>query len=302
MNTPVPTLDRAFEPPPGRTGVTLSEVMLTPAEADRVIATMGFEWQRDMDWVHARMLADMMANGEFAAGSQLTFAFDEEGAPKLVDGQHRLRAAVNADWTSTWNVRVVWDGQVQDAQGLYVLLDGYQKKRSPAVMGRALGLEALHVRMQGVAMATARYQNLWSSDYVQPDGCAQPPIRDNVARVRERMAAFIEADEILNLSRTSSQAKRKLTTGQVLAVIVETLATDKDGEAKEFWTSVATSGDGIAGKLREDLIAGKPSRTGALYVPRLVAMAWNQRGAEKIRRAPSGKSLAVKGTALVIPA
>ena len=121
---------------------------------------------------------------------------------------------------------------MQDAQGLYVLLDGYQKKRSPAVMGRALGIDELHVRMQGVAVATAKYINQWRTDYTLPAGCAYPPIRDNVARVRELLPAFIEVDHILNRNSTSSQAKRKLTTAQVLAIMVETLTVTTGPEAR----------------------------------------------------------------------
>ena len=188
----------------------------------------------------------------------------------------------------------------RNAGGVYVLLDAYQKKRPPAVIGRALGLSDLRDPMQGVAIATARYQNQWRRDYEPPVICKFPPIRDNISRVRERLPHFLEADQILNLERTSAK-KRKMTTAQVLAIVVETLACSPDEEAREFWTAVASNGDGVAGELRDTLIAGKPLRSGALFIPRLVGQAWNNRHGDKLRR-DHQRVIKVERTTLEIPA
>ena len=56
----------------------------------------------------------------------------------------------------------------------------------------------------------------------------------------------------------------------------------------------------MAAELRNTLIAGKPPRAGALFVPRLVAQAWNQRGGKAIRR-DNRKAVPVAGTTLEIP-
>ena len=302
MDTPVAVLDHIFEEPTDGSRVSLHSVTLTPEDADAILDRMSFERQRDADRGHIRMLADMMGNNEWAAGSQLTFAFDEVGGiPKLVDGQHRLRAAVQAQWTGTWNIRVMWPTEVQNSVELYVLLDGYQKRRTPAVMGRALGFEGLHERMQNVVIATAKYQNQWRSDYEAPLGCSHPPIRDNVARGKDRLASFIEADQILANSRASSKARRRMMTAQVMAIVVETLACCEDNEAREFWTAVATNGDGVAGQLRDALIAGKPLRAGAMHTPRLVANAWNGRKGSKLRNYRNRRTIPVQGTTLEIP-
>ena len=303
MKTPVAVLDPIFENPKDDSGVSTGMVTLTPEDAEAILSRMNFERQRDTDWPHARMLADMMLNNEWAAGSQLTFAFSEvTDEPALVDGQHRLRAAALAGWTGAWNVRVMWPTDVQNVVGLYVLLDGYQKRRTPAVMGRALGFDDLSDRVQTVVIAAAKYQNQWRpSEYSPPGGCSLPPIRDNVARGRKRLDDFRKADRILNMGTTSSKARRRMTTAQVLAIMVETLAVAEDSEAEDFWTGVATNGNGVAGELRDSLIAPKPPRSGAMYTPRLVAGAWNSRTADKLRVPRSGKKLVVEGTALEIP-
>ena len=223
-------------------------------------------------------------------------------ASALVDGQHRLRAAVLAKWTGAWNVRVMWPSDVQNVVGLYVLLDGYQKRRTPAVMGRALGFDGLSDRVQMVVIAAAKYQNQWRpSEYSPPGACSLPPIRDNVARGHKRLDDFKKADHILNMGTTSAKARRRMMTAQVLAIMVETLAVAEDSEAEDFWTGVATNGNGVAGELRDSLIAAKPPRAGAMYTPRLVAGAWNTRTADKLRVPRPGKKLVVEGTALEIP-
>ena len=301
MQTPVPVLDPLFEEPTDGSHVTGAMLELTPDDIGAILAQMGFERQRDADPVHINMLADMFANDEFAPGSQITFALDERGSPKLVDGQHRLRAAVQAHWTGAWNVRVVWGG-VHEATGVYTLLDAYQKKRPAAVIGRALGLVGLSERTLGVAVAAARYQNDWRTEYKLPGVCKYPPVRDNISRVKERLPYFVEADGILNAGNVSSLAKRRLTTAMVLAVMVETLANSTGSEVREFWTAVATHGDGIAGELRDGLIAGKPAKSRQFYNPRLAAQAWNQRNSTAKLRKDNKNNVVVDTTTLEIPA
>ena len=156
--------------------------------------------------------------------------------------------------------------------------------------------------MQGVIILASRYQNQWRTEYSSPQGCSHPPTRDNIARALNRLEAFQEADSILGPGAGSSPAKRKLIGAMSLAVLVETLASNKIDEAIAFWSSVATYGDGIAGELRDTLLEGKaPSKAGTHFIPRLVGAAWNQRGAGSIRREHK-RGLVVQGTTLEIPA
>ena len=48
----------------------------------------------------------------------------------LVDGQHRLQAAVNADWTGPWVITCLW-GEERRAEDIYIQLDTSQKVRKP---------------------------------------------------------------------------------------------------------------------------------------------------------------------------
>lgn len=301
MNTLIPKLDPIFDEPKDGSMVTGAMVKLSMEDMGIILSQMSFERQRDADKDHIGMLADMFTNGEFAPGSQITFAIDEYGFPRLVDGQHRLRAAVQAHWEGHWNVRSVW-GSVHNAEGVYTLLDAHQKKRPTAVIGRALGLVGLSERTIGTAVAAARYQNEWDTEYNLPGGCKYPPVRDNISRVKGRLPYYVQADELLNASNVGAQAKRKLVASMVLAVLVETLAQDLDGEARAFWMLVATNGDGIAGELRNALIEGKPAKARQFYNSRLAAAAWNQRNSSVKLRKEHQKTIPLSTTTLEIPA
>ena len=270
MQTPVPKLDPFFREPTDDAPVSGGLVHLTAAEASSIVRTMSFERQRDADKKHIGMLSDMFANGEFAPGSQITFAFDRDGAPRLVDGQHRLRAAIQAEWSGYWDVRVLW-GEAHVADGTYVLLDSNQKKRPAGVIGRALGLVQLSKRMQGLCIGAAGQQNMWRTEYTRPQGCSVPPVRDNINRVRERLPQFTAVDDLLSVGNVSAKTKRRVYTARILAIVVETFATAPE-EAREFWYGVVTNGGEIPGELRDTMIEGKPPRAGELYMPRIVAL------------------------------
>ena len=299
MQTPIPILDPLFEEPTDGTIVTGDLVMLTSKDATNIVDRMGFEGQRQADGPHIGMLADMMVNGEFSPGSQITFAIDAAGAPHLVDGQHRLLAAARAEWDGLWHVRVMW-GDTQDATGVYALLDGTQKKRPPAVIGKALGLTGIGEKMQAVCISSARYQNTWRSDYALPQSCKVPPIRDNISRAKEFLPQLADAERVLGAVNISTPARRKLMSSMVLAVIVETLAGAPE-EAMSFWRSVGSNGDGIAGQLRDTLIEGKPTKASQYYNARLAAHAWNQRKSDQKLRRDNNKVLQVESTTLEIP-
>ena len=302
MKSPVSVLDPLFEEPKDGAEVTGAMVTLTPADAEAVIRTMCFERQRDADRAHIGMLADMFANGEFAPGSQLTFAINGGNIPLLVDGQHRLRAAVKAKWQGVWHVRVLWS-EVHRAAPVYALLDSHQKKRPASVVGRALGMDALSDRMQASMMSACRYQLEWSRDYTLPANCKVPPVRDCITQVKELLPQFEAADSIFNAINVSSQAKRKLMSGKVMAVVVETIASTLGEEAHDFWSNVATNGPGVAGELRDRLLVGPPPKSTQFYNPRLVAQGWNHRAKPSLpKHRHKNTVLAVDGTSLILPA
>ena len=208
MNTHIPVLDALLEEPQDGSKMVNAAIKLSVVNAEAILGQMSFERQRDADPQHIGMLVDMFRNGEWIEGSQLTFTLDQFGNPKLVDGQHRLRAAIQAGWEGLWGIRVLFEND--SASSMYTLLDAHQKKRPPHVIGRALGFGEFSVRMQSAMISAARYQNQWRSEYILPDGCYTPPVRDNIARATERREAFAAADKILGGANVSAPARAEI--------------------------------------------------------------------------------------------
>ena len=241
----------------------------------------------------------MMLNGEFAPGSMLTFALDENQQQVLVDGQHRLQAAVTADWTGDWTIRCLWHTGYT-AYHIYTVLDTAQAQRTAAVIGRAAGYDQLTTRAQNAVIAAARYQNVWRTDYANPPFCSNPPVRDNIARANDRILAFEKADQIIHDNRATSHIRRRMAVPMVLAVMAETLH-QSPWEAADFWHRVATNGDGTPGELRNSLILGRPSKSSPYYIGRITANAWNQRKATNKFRRDNKNPIPLEGTPLIIP-
>ena len=295
----VPALYEALAKPPEGVEVTNRTVILTPEDIAEIISRMCYSRQRRIQPSHVGMIADMMLAEQYAPGDQITFAI-EEGIPKLVDGQHRLQAAITAGWVGLWSVRCLWTEQFA-ADKMYLVIDTSQKPRTSAVVGHAAGYDQLSPRTQNAIIAAPRYQNMWRGEYEIPDLCSAPPIRDNVDRANARIKSFEKADQILNDRAATPHIKRRLATPMVLAIITETL-TSSPWEAAEFWPRVATNGDKIAGELRNSLIQGPPARASAFFTARLAAHAWNQRKSNGKMRRENQQSLPLQNTSLVIPA
>ena len=306
MKTPVEALNPLFaEDPEDGVEVTTELVYLSAEDAGEIVQSMNFERQRDADWRHIGMLSDMMTNGEWAAGSQITFAFKDDDSPSLADGQHRLQAANQSGWSGYWDVRILWKGLPRHIRGIYPLLDAHAKKRPASVIGRSLGLTGLSNTMQGKIISAAELQNKWRTDYSLPLSCKTPPVRDNIDRAQTRLQHFREADALLQHGSVSSPVRGKLYAANILAIIVETLAECEGEEANTFWQEVATQGSGTAEWLRNMLLTKRPSRakgSPGLFLPRAAATAWNSWHSGKQPKMVYDKDLGIDKTALVIRA
>lgn len=296
---PVPALKEALTPPGDGTDIKISLVDLTPGDAEQILEFMSFDRQRNFNRGHAGNMAHAMTIGHFIEGSMITFSPDFNNQPVLTDGQHRLSAAVMAQWAGRWTVRALW-GEPNNARDTYVRLDTSQKERTQAAIGKARAYDHITPMMQNVMVATARYQNRWSLSYHTPPTCNLPPPDHNIQRVEEQMKAFETIDAALKNPKVRSHTKRRICSPMVLAVIIETTHAMPE-EAPEFWEQVATDAAGIPGHLRELLIQGRPSHiTSPHYAPRIAAMAWNQRDSDNLRLTHQ-KALKIDHTDLEIP-
>ena len=112
-------LELALTPPTDGSNIKATVVRLTPEDAHNILSLRNFQRHRRITASHVGTLADAMVNGDFVEGRQITFAPDHEGRPVLIDGQHRLQAAINADWTGVWVICCLW-GEDDLAERVYL--------------------------------------------------------------------------------------------------------------------------------------------------------------------------------------
>ena len=268
------SLKEAWMPPTNGETVSVVVATLTPEDALNVVTQAGVVNRININWSHVGMLADMMQQREWLSGSQISLLMTDIGQAHLVDGNHRLYAAHAAGFTGKWTVRCIWDNE-QSAEDVYQDLNALQEPHSDDVIGRALGYDQLSVKMQEIMITVGRYMLQWDTGYQLPELCHTPPIRDIVARIRARLGAFEQADEMLQEPGVTEDHKSKVATPMVIAVVVETIAVAPE-EAVSFWRAVFTNGDGIAGQLRQKLLGPRPSTSGEYYEARLAVHAWEQ--------------------------
>ena len=278
------------------TGVMID---LTPEELKEILAVC-YQRLRTVNPAHVGMLAYHMTNDQFAPLSTLTFCLDEDGELVLVDAQHRLEAALVADWTERWFVRCLRTPQYTPRQ-TYTLLDTSQKERGPAVIGKALGLQSLSERLEKRIVSSSRYQCSWSTEYENPPLCRVPPYQDCNNRATKMLHAYEVVDTIITHPDVRANIRNRLISPIILAVVSETIYQMED-EAKEFWMAVATQKTGVAADLHDLLIDVPPNRSSRFYAARLAGHAWNQRNSTGTLRRENRNPLKVVHTSLVIPA
>ena len=298
-NTP-PALAAALQPDPDPT-VTVSNrhILLTWEEAAATLKLFRYQRQRKTIKGRVGMIAYLMRNGDFWEGSQITFTLDAQGRMALGDGQHRLEAAVQAQWSGSWDVRVMWKVPTEQ---FYIKMDTAVSPRSNADIANAVvGYEHLSPRVRIQVLNVARWLNTWRTDYQLPDLCTTPPVEHNIQMANERLDALEQVDRIVNDARATTKIRNRLSSAPVMAIMTETIHTTSD-EAIDFWTEVATSGNNlIARTLATVLIEGRPRRAPGNYIARMVARAWNQRRNTGRLRREIHKPIKVDGTSLVIP-
>ena len=134
----VPALKSVLAPPTDDQGATTEVITLTPEDDLAILTHMGFLGEHDIDPDLVRTLADSMEAGEWLRLSQLSILISDTGEPHLVDGHHRLHAAILAGWTGPWCVTCYWDLQYS-VRDLHLMLNSVRIPRTDADIARVLG-------------------------------------------------------------------------------------------------------------------------------------------------------------------
>ena len=284
-----------LEPFVGENPIDFGIIKTDRLEAAHIHSTMGFEHQRLLDPGHQAALVDLMNNGEFLDGSQITMAVNGDGVLHLVDGQHRLAAFSSSDIESMeWAVRVIRDGRPDAA---YAYLDATTKKRPGTVIGEALGFSDCPTQAVTAAGFALEYQI--PKGYRLPGDTKAVPLRDKIKYVREHRGVFsrirLLIDQAVQGGTMTKRQGRMLSAARSLPVIVETFETH--GGVK-YWDDFFAGSIPMAAEVYERL-QGKPAKGPATWASRVLSCAWNDRDKDTFKVAVKG-DLLVKETPLVI--
>ena len=298
-NTP-PALAAALQPDPDPTAtVSNRQIHLTWEEAAAILELFRCQRQRKTIKGRVGMIAYLMRNGDFWEGSQITFALDAQGRMTLGDGQHRLEAAAQAQWSGSWDVRVMWK---VPAERFYIKMDTAVSPRSNANVANAVvGYEHLSPRVRSQVLNVARWLNTWRTDYQMPELCSTPPVEHNIQMANGRLEALERVDQVINDPGATTRIRNRLKSAPVMAIMTETIHATGE-EAAAYWTEVANTGQNpIARALAAILIEGKPRWAPGNYIARMAALAWNQRNNRGQLRREIHNPIRVDETNLVIP-
>lgn len=117
---------------------------ISPAEAQSFLDNNNFQFQRSLRPAHIAALVSAMKNGDFPPGTPICFV-KTPAYLKLVDGQHRLRAQIEAQIEIDYTVITLITDKDAAASSLYTQFD-IGAKRSIADRMKALNLES-HINL-----------------------------------------------------------------------------------------------------------------------------------------------------------
>lgn len=292
-------LRQTLTKPEDDTELTTTTVLLRLPDIEAILSSLSFYRQRNIRPATVGRIADTMMKGLFAPGDQITFAANHVQEPQLVDGQHRLQAALTAGWENYWTIRALWS-EHYSAERVYMQIDTAQNLRNAATIGQAAGFAGLTSRITKSIVAAAFYQNLWSSEYRMPALTRTPPNDDCVNRALLRLPQFQAFDLMLDRPEASTALKKRLCSPMNLAIITETMATSAE-EAELFWPAVLKRTGMIPNQLCDRLAESRDRRSKNYYYPRILAQAWNRRYSTDPLRRDFRNTLPVDGTTLTVP-
>lgn len=258
-------------------------VTITPELARRIILECGYERQRPVRPLHAAALAMQMRRKEWTAGTQIHFArMAADGWLRLLDGQHRLHAVVEANTAVEFQVLVTDCKTESDVVRLYRRHDRLAVNRSVVDVLRAEGiperLALSHAVSRGVFNAALVIANAFNfgGRYIKSDPYLY---RSDEARLRLCEPWWSAAQQFSDaISRAEGPVKSAICASGPLAVALVTLR-NQEAKADAFWRGFANN-DGLKrddprAAYRRFLGVGKGGRQNQFEATKATSIAWN---------------------------
>jgi hypothetical protein len=261
---------------------------VTPQIAQEMLSKNTYERQRFVRPRKVDEYADAMIKGRFEPGTQISFGVVGQEPPRIMDGQHRLRAVIKSGKPQMFVIRVVRYQSEEHLSMAYGHFDQHAK-RSVSDNLRAIGIDSEYglttrqTRHLTSALKDIYVDNFGSSRHGKP-----MPIED----VRGWIDEYIEAAELYwDITAGAPQYMRSsLDRSATMSVALVTAKHSvlKFGETRvrDFWLGVAHD-DGLSvtdprkvanRHLLTAVMAsgnGKGQRVSTAYSSRYIANCWN---------------------------
>ena len=204
-----------------------------------------------------------MSRDFFVDRSTLLYARDENGDQRMIDGQHRIKAALRAEWRGRWDIQCLWAPH-QTAAAMYIRVDTAQSARSAADISRAAGYDSLSETMGGSIVRVAKYLLAWDPDYENPPGTSGPFPEDVSYILTYYEDALHHADAIIASSTTDPTLKDRIKSPMVFTVMAATIH-QHGAEAIKFWRNVVNFIGDMPKQLALELIKPRPRNAPPRY-------------------------------------
>lgn len=233
-----------LEPPALEALISEGRMEIGPDLAARVIAERVYERQRPAEAYHVRYLADMLRRGELQPGRQIWFGL-LDGRLHLIDGQHRLRALIEAGLPLGFQVEFLAVADTDELHEAYITFDRIGRPRSLSEMLASLGIAEKHELGKQVATSVFRAAFLLHYSFEPPhymdDPIAVRSDKERLTYAEPYWAVARDYEKII--TGAPAITRRRLRSPQVMAVGLITLLHQPE-MAKLFWTGLADN-DGL---------------------------------------------------------
>lgn len=226
-------------------------VAITPELAHRVILECGYDRQRGVRSLHVSALAMQMRRKEWTPGTQIHFARMPDGWLRLIDGQHRLHAVIEANTTVEFQLLTTDCKTEEEIRRLYRRHDRLAVRRTVEDMMRSEGLPEAHGLSAYVARGVFNAALIIASgfSFSHRTAKADPYLyRSDEARLRLCEPFWVFAEHYAEaISGAQNRIRKHFVSGPIMAVGLITLR-DQEAKADAFWRGIANN-DGL---LRDD--------------------------------------------------
>lgn len=220
-----------------------------------------------------------MRNGDWQPGTQIAFGRMPDGSLHLVNGQHRMRAAIEARHASEYQILICDCSDENELAALYYKFDRSARIRSLSEVANAANLSEEYNLSKSMTVAVLSAVPILAYNLKVVSYTHEPIIRDDDWKI-EKAAEWWSAARLYEtaISRAEIGMPRRLRGVYVTAAALATLRF-QEKTAFEFWKGVAEN-DGLSrGDPRRALSVALLSRsfkTGRMDAPLILSCnSWN---------------------------